>query len=37
MTWYVVGSKALSQTRFNLGWREPKDIDIWSSSREGSS
>lgn len=32
--WYVVGSDALSQNRFNLKWREPKDKDIWTSSEE---
>lgn len=34
MTWYVVGSGALSQSRFGLNWREPKDKDIWTPSVE---
>ena len=34
MSWYVVGSGALAQPRFDLNWRKPKDQDIWSSSEE---
>ena len=32
--WYVVGSDALSQKKFNLKWRQPKDSDIWTSDIE---